>query len=312
MIEHLIPYVERGEAALFLNAGDHAGVYERLKAKIGSLGGLRCFRNDFEGLKRYAEEIREGEAKGVHWELLSLGDSAEGRFTLRFRVRSLWDKTLSYSLELTALRDELLELLRMGEGEEELGLYNSLRPQDVSGELSLLGPSLIVVPAGETVEVELELRLSEALLARMREELPNGGFLDGFLALREFLEPCDGGADCPGAAFTDMPKPGSWAHPGIDFVLRNGYFSGSSPTAFGTKGTMDRAMTVTVLYAMAGRPEPAGSSPFPDVPMGKYYSKAVTWAAENGIVAGGSDGNFKPKGNVTREQMASILLRFAE
>ncbi|MBR6120656.1 MAG: S8 family serine peptidase [Oscillospiraceae bacterium] len=244
--------------------------------------------------------------------VLSLGDSAEGRFTLRFRVRSLWDKTLSYSLELTALRDELLELLRMGEGEEELGLYNSLRPQDVSGELSLLGPSLIVVPAGETVEVELELRLSEALLARMREELPNGGFLDGFLALREFLEPCDGGADCPGAAFTDMPKPGSWAHPGIDFVLRNGYFSGSSPTAFGTKGTMDRAMTVTVLYAMAGRPEPAGSSPFPDVPMGKYYSKAVTWAAENGIVAGGSDGNFKPKGNVTREQMASILLRFAE
>ena len=244
--------------------------------------------------------------------VLSLGDSAEGSFTLRFRVRSLWDKSLTYSLSLTALRDELLELTTLGEDVEERGLYNSLRSEDVSGDLRLLGPSLVVVPAGETVELELRLELSEALLARMREELPNGGFLDGFLALREFLEPCDGGESCPGAAFTDMPKPGSWAHPGIDFVLRNGYFSGSSSTTFGTKGTMDRAMTVTVLYAMAGRPEPAGSSPFPDVPMGKYYSKAVTWAAENNIVAGGSDGNFKPKGNVTREQMATILLRFAE
>ena len=65
MIKHLIPYVERGEATLFLNAGDHADVYERLKTEIGSLGGLRCFKNDFEGLKRYAEEIRKGEAKGV-------------------------------------------------------------------------------------------------------------------------------------------------------------------------------------------------------------------------------------------------------
>ena len=65
MIEHLTPYVERGEAALFLNTGDHVGVYERLREKIGALGGLRCFKNDFEGLKRYAEEIRRGEATGV-------------------------------------------------------------------------------------------------------------------------------------------------------------------------------------------------------------------------------------------------------
>ena len=65
MIEHLTPYVERGEAALFLNTGDHAGVYEKLKGKIGSLGDLRCFKNDFAGLQRYAGEIREGEARGV-------------------------------------------------------------------------------------------------------------------------------------------------------------------------------------------------------------------------------------------------------
>ena len=63
MIEHLTPYVERGEAALFINTGDHAGVYERLKAKIGAIGGTRFFQNDFDGLKRYAEEIRSGEAR---------------------------------------------------------------------------------------------------------------------------------------------------------------------------------------------------------------------------------------------------------
>ena len=65
MIEHLIPYVERGAATLFLNAGDHADVYERLKAKIGVIGGLRCFKNDFAGLSEYVGEIREGEAKGI-------------------------------------------------------------------------------------------------------------------------------------------------------------------------------------------------------------------------------------------------------
>ena len=65
MIEHLIPYVERGAATLFLNAGDHADVYERLKAKIGVIGGLRCFKNDFAGLSEYVVEIREGEAKGI-------------------------------------------------------------------------------------------------------------------------------------------------------------------------------------------------------------------------------------------------------
>ena len=74
---------------------------------------------------------------------------------------------------------------------------------------------------------------------------------------------------------------------------------------------MTRAMLVTVLWRYAGRPE-AGKNPFADVPAGQWYTEAVTWAAENGVVSGVGNGRFAPNGNITREQMASILFRYAK
>ena len=74
---------------------------------------------------------------------------------------------------------------------------------------------------------------------------------------------------------------------------------------------MTRAMLVTVLWRYAGRPE-AGKNPFTDVPAGQWYTEAVTWAAENGVVSGVGNGRFAPNGNITREQMASILFRYAK
>ena len=74
---------------------------------------------------------------------------------------------------------------------------------------------------------------------------------------------------------------------------------------------MTRAMLVTVLWRYAGRPE-AGKNPFTDVPAEQWYTEAVTWAAENGVVSGVGNGRFAPNGNITREQMASILFRYAK
>ena len=73
---------------------------------------------------------------------------------------------------------------------------------------------------------------------------------------------------------------------------------------------MTRGMLVTVLYRYAGSPA-AGTNSFTDVPAGKYYTNAVSWAAANGVVNGVGAGRFQPDGNVTREQMAAILYRFA-
>ena len=124
------------------------------------------------------------------------------------------------------------------------------------------------------------------------------------------LSSCDGGSGCPSKAYTDVPGASHWSHVGIDFVLKSGLFYGTSDTTFEPKGEMTRAMLVTVLYRLEGQPKPTAVNPFTDVPNGKWYTDAVTWAAENGIVSGIGEGKFDPDGRVTREQMAAILYRY--
>ena len=75
---------------------------------------------------------------------------------------------------------------------------------------------------------------------------------------------------------------------------------------------MTRAMLVTVLWRYAEKPAATQGSTFSDVAQGQWYTDAVAWAAENGIVNGVGDGKFDPEGTVTREQMAAILYRYAQ
>ena len=74
---------------------------------------------------------------------------------------------------------------------------------------------------------------------------------------------------------------------------------------------MTRAMLVTVLWRLDGSRAPAGRNTFTDVPGGQWFTDAVTWAAENGVVNGVGSGKFEPDGRVTREQIATILFRYA-
>ena len=115
---------------------------------------------------------------------------------------------------------------------------------------------------------------------------------------------------CPGAGFTDMPPEGNWAHEGIDFVLSHRLFNGTSETTFSPNGVMNRAMLVTVLYRLAGKPACSGTASFTDLAAGSYYEAAVCWAAENGIVNGVSQTQFAPEKALTREQLAAILYRY--
>ncbi|MBR6290477.1 MAG: S-layer homology domain-containing protein, partial [Clostridia bacterium] len=81
---------------------------------------------------------------------------------------------------------------------------------------------------------------------------------------------------------------------------------------FDPAGTMTRAMVVTVLYRMEGSPEVEFRPDFTDVKDGKYYSDAVIWAKDNNIVNGVSEGKFDPGGKITREQLATMLYRYAD
>ena len=115
---------------------------------------------------------------------------------------------------------------------------------------------------------------------------------------------------CPSGAFTDVAPYGDWAHQGIDFVLERGLFRGVSDTLFAPEKTMTRAMVVTVLWRCAGSPT-ADSHEFADVEPGQWYTEAVSWAREKGIVTGVGEDRFAPMSPVTREQLATILYRYA-
>ena len=125
------------------------------------------------------------------------------------------------------------------------------------------------------------------------------------------LTACDGGNGCPSLAYTDIPGHTHWSHVGIDFVLKSGLFYGTSETNFSPDSTMTRAMLVTVLYRLEGQPKTENDNPFTDVEEGKWYTNAVKWAAENKIVSGVGNNRFAPSAEITREQLATILHRYA-
>ena len=115
---------------------------------------------------------------------------------------------------------------------------------------------------------------------------------------------------CPSAAFTDVEE-NVWYHEGIDFMVRNGYMNGVAADTFDVEGSLTRAQLVTVLYRIAGEPETSAAIPFADVADGQWYTKAIVWAAENGIVKGVTETTFAPNDPITREQIAVILYRYA-
>ena len=120
-----------------------------------------------------------------------------------------------------------------------------------------------------------------------------------------------GEISCPGAQFTDQPDASNWAHKGLDFCIARGLLSGTSDTTVSPNVTMNRAMLVTVLYSLEGKPEVTAENPFTDVENDRWFSKPVIWAAANGIVSGAGNGKFNPFGNVTREQIAVMLRSYA-
>lgn len=88
--------------------------------------------------------------------------------------------------------------------------------------------------------------------------------------------------------------------------------SGEEDTVFNPNGATTRGMIVKTLYNMEKEPAVSSAAVFSDVVSGKWYSDAVSWAAENEIVTGYDDGSFRPENSITRQELAAILYRYAE
>ena len=117
--------------------------------------------------------------------------------------------------------------------------------------------------------------------------------------------------------FAEAPLPfpdvteGDWFYDAVRYAYETGLMDGVGDNLFAPNSETTRAQLVTILYRLAGQPAVSGDLPFPDVESGTWYTDAVAWAAENGIVNGVSDTEFAPGDDITREQLAAILYRYA-
>ena len=111
------------------------------------------------------------------------------------------------------------------------------------------------------------------------------------------------------ARFEDV-KETDWFRDAVRYVFDKGMMTGLTEDTFGPNVHTSRAMAVTILYRLAGEPT-AAQTDFSDVPAGRYYCNAVSWAVENGIVNGFGDNTFRPDDDITREQLAVMFYRYA-
>ena len=116
---------------------------------------------------------------------------------------------------------------------------------------------------------------------------------------------------CPLGAFGDLTA-AAWYHDGVHYCLENGLMRGVSGGKFLPDGSTTRAQLVTILWRLEGSPETTGAVRFNDTAGGAWYAVAVRWAAGCGVVKGYDNGCFGPNDAVTREQMVTILYRYAQ
>lgn len=222
---------------------------------------------------------------------------------------------------------------------------NNVQKQAISGmeihgglRITMNGGSAIVDFKGGTVSISIPFTVpsgknsdgfsvfhvsSTGELTKMATRY-SGGFLnfttthfsDYLIAYEEVAttepapETCTGGSNCPSFKFADVDT-NAWYHLAVDFVITNGLMNGISGSEFAPNANLSRAMLAQILYNKEGTPSVSGTADFTDVPEGMWYTNAVAWASANGIVSGYGNGQFGPNDNITREQLAVMLYRYA-
>ena len=114
----------------------------------------------------------------------------------------------------------------------------------------------------------------------------------------------------PAMPFTDV-KEGDWFYEEVLYAYENGLMNGVGDNRFAPNSATTRGMLVTILYRLEGEPAVTGEAGFDDVG-DTWYTDAVIWAAANDIVNGIGDNQFGPENTLTREQLVTMLYRYAE
>ncbi|MDR1158541.1 MAG: S-layer homology domain-containing protein [Oscillospiraceae bacterium] len=165
----------------------------------------------------------------------------------------------------------------------------------------------IVYRPGEAFIIDADT----TLYAQWTRVATGGGSISGGSSVATYWEPPDEITTTPNETpFTDAA--GHWGYEDIKYAYEAGWLNGTSANKFSPDIRIERGMIVTALWWLAGSPAPTALAPFDDVEAGAYYAQAVAWAAEHDIVNGVGGGLFAPLRQVTREQVATILYRYAQ
>lgn len=121
---------------------------------------------------------------------------------------------------------------------------------------------------------------------------------------------CDGGDNCPSKAFIDLGDK-QWYHDSIDYAVENGLLEGTSPTTMEPNATLIRAQLAQILYNIEDKPAVTGEMVFEDVPASEWFYSPVLWANQNEIINGTSPTTFEPLEDISRQDLALMLYRYA-
>lgn len=111
--------------------------------------------------------------------------------------------------------------------------------------------------------------------------------------------------------FEDVSE-NDWYYTYVEFAYKNGLMTGMDPVTFSPLGSVSRAQFAVMLWRQEGEPATAYSDIFTDVADGTWYTPAVMWASESGVITGYNDGSFGPADTITREQIVTMLYRYAQ
>ena len=146
---------------------------------------------------------------------------------------------------------------------------------------------------------------------------PPGSSADSFLYLNDghfnfgTLQASDVTIQALVSPFTDVSED-RWSYESIYEAAATGTMLGVTQTEFEPRSTMTRAMAVTVLYRMDGAPEVSGKADYTDVRQNAFYTQALIWGTENGIVNGYQNGTYHPNDPVSRQQFATMIQRYLD
>lgn len=189
--------------------------------------------------------------------------------------------------------------------DDPTSLY-SIQKDDLGEKYLAAGPRLYTIIARVNGGGGREVELTRASGTRYTFTMPCGR-----VTVEAAFAEIDHAELCPSADYTDV-APDAWYRTAVDYVIENGLMVGTSATTFSPEASTTRAQLVTILWRLEGSPVVNYLMDYEDVPEDAWYAEAVRWAASKGIAGGYGEGIYGPEDDITREQMALILYRYAQ